>query len=68
MDAVRVHKTQTRFLRSYKLAEDIINTKFKNVFPDWTVDYHSLGGKVYNNEQPRKVCCCRSSCAHGAYK
>ena len=38
---------------SYKShAEDIINTKFKNVFPDWTVDFplkgpHSLGGEVY---------------------
>ena len=38
---------------SYKShAEDIINTKFRNVFPDWTVDFplkgpHSLGGEVY---------------------
>ena len=38
---------------SYKShAEGIINTKFKNVFPDWTVDFplkgpHSLGGEVY---------------------
>ena len=38
---------------SYKShAEDIINTKFRNVFPDWVVDFplkgpHSLGGEVY---------------------
>ena len=38
---------------SYKShAENIINTKFKNVSPDWVVDFpfkgpHSLGGEVY---------------------
>ncbi len=51
----KYHEEYLRFLQAMGCnshAEDIINTKFKNVFPDWTVDFplkgpHSLGGEVY---------------------